>query len=53
MHADFSEMFSALASVNNIVTEHKAQLFIIFVKKTDAKTLLCTLLGSLFTIINY
>lgn len=33
MHADFSEIFIILASVNkNIIIEHKAQLFIIFVR---------------------
>lgn len=34
MHTDFSEMFIVLASVNkNIIIDHKAQLFLIFVRK--------------------
>lgn len=54
MHADFTDMFIAWASVNKNITEHKDQLFIIVVRKIDIQTVCVdAMFIPFFTMINY
>lgn len=54
MHADFTDMFIVLASVNKNSIEHNGQLFIIFVRKIDIQTVCIDAIFIPFiTMINY